>query len=67
MTAIFGHSAINLTTVTSAYAEPVSNGDELSLARQRMRHLKYWNVKVLPPMHSAKASAAGGAFERGGA
>ena len=56
MNAIFGHSAINLTAITSVCAAPISNGDELGLARQRMRHLKYWNVKVLPPMHSAGAT-----------
>lgn len=56
MTAIFGHSAINLTAVTSVCAEPISNGDELGPARQRMRHLKHWNIKVLPPMHSARAT-----------
>lgn len=56
MTAIFGHSAIKLAAVTNAYAEPISNGDELGLARQRMRHLNSWNVKVLPPMHSARAT-----------
>lgn len=56
MTAIFGHSAINLTAVTSVCAEPIPDGDELGLAQQRMRHLNYWNVKVLPPMHSASAT-----------
>jgi len=56
MTEIFGHSAINLTAVTSLCAEPNSNGDELGLARQRMRHLDHWNIKVLPPMHSARAT-----------
>ena len=56
MTAIFGHSVINLTAVTSVCAAPISDGDELGLARQRMRHLKHWNIKVLPPMHFARAT-----------
>jgi hypothetical protein len=56
MTANFDHSAINLTAVTSVCAEPVANNDELGFARQRMRHLNNWNVKVLPSMHSASAT-----------
>ncbi len=28
-------------------------GDELKVARQRMRHLAPWNVKPVPMMHSA--------------
>ena len=33
-------------------------GDELKIARQRMRHLAPWNVKPVPMMHSAGSKVA---------